>query len=242
MIAFLNFAKQLPLPLGVLLFASLSACNVMGPEGTGSIKTETRQVANFEKLDFSTGGLVEIKQGASYSLTIEAQENMLPLIETEVEGKVLQIKPSKILSSHEPFKFVLTMPKLEGISIAGSGEVVVNDIFSPEEIEIEIAGSGKVTANLIAKKLSTFIAGSGEVLLEGLADEHKIDIAGSGTLNAKKLNAKSVTIDIAGSGTANVMVLELLEADIAGSGTVNYLGTPGEVKTDISGSGSINKR
>lgn len=206
------------------------------------MKTVSRPVADFEKVELSTGGLLEIRQGTTFSLTVEAQENMLPLIETVVEGNALQIKTSKLLGNHEPFKYVLTMPKLEGIEIAGSGDVVVKDIFSPEDMQIEVAGSGKVTANLVAKKMNSSIAGSGELLLEGLADEHTISIAGSGTLNAKKLNAKRVKIDIAGSGTANIMVLERLEADIAGSGAVNYLGTPTEVKTDIAGSGSINKR
>jgi hypothetical protein len=75
--------------------------------------------------------------------------------------------------------------------------------------------------------------------LSGSAHEISARITGSGNINALKVIADIVTITVSGSGDMKTYCRETLNAAISGSGDVYYTGNPAEVKSKVSGSGTI---
>ena len=211
--------RLLAVSLAVLLL--LSACSVVN--GSGQVKSETRQVSGFTKIDLSGTGEVSIEQGDAESLTIEADDNVLPRLTSEVSDSTLKLgkKRWNSLRTKNPIRYRVTVKELTALSVSGAGSVNAKGM-TLQTLRLEISGSGVVN-------------------LSGSAVEQDIEVSGSGRYDAAELPSQKVTADISGSGQVAVAVSRELRIDISGSGTVTYSGNP-SVQQDISGSGKVIKK
>ena len=211
---------------------------------SGNVKTETRDVTGFTGISLSLPAKVTIKQGNKEGLTIEADDNFLPLIETVVERGELRIRPieKNMNFKGRSMKLNITVDaiNIESLSVSGSGDIIAAQLNSPT-LKTSIAGSGDVNIKaLTADSVKASIAGSGDLNLGGSAKEFEASIAGSGTVQADRLKAKSVSLKIAGSGDATVWATDTMKLSIAGSGDVKYWGDA-KVTQSVAGSGSIKR-
>ena len=211
-------------------------------KGEGPVTSKMLSLEGFDEIGISTSGELYLSQGGAYSVKVEAQQNIIDNLETEVSGGTLKIGFDKPASSIESLKFFVTLPSLSGVSLAGSADVTGDSPFTGlENVDLEIAGSGNVRLNLEAKAVDISIAGSGDIELEGTADGIEANIMGSGSVKAGSLSVRTAEVNIAGSGDCTIDATEQLEVNIAGSGNVYYLQSP-EVERSIAGSGSVERK
>jgi len=210
--------------------------------GSGNVKTETRNVSGYTGIALSLSASVEIRQGGSEGVTIETDDNILPLIETVVENATLKIRPAtrNTSFSSKNMKIVVSARNLDRIDIAGKGDIH-SDALKVADLKAGISGAGDLRIkSLEADALSVSIAGSGDFEAGGQAASMRANIAGSGDIKAAKLDAKTVEINIAGSGDATVWARNTLKVSIAGSGDVQYYGDA-QLQNSIWGSGSVKR-
>jgi hypothetical protein len=216
------YSSRTILLIAIIVLLTFGGCTMTFIEGSGVPASETRDVTDFDSVSFAGAGKVTITQGEETSVTVEADDNLLPLVKTEVDGKTLKVYEKKDFGTSLRFKNQLkvniTVKDLRSISVAGSADVVAED-FDSEDFSVSIAGSG-------------------DVKLSGKAKELAISIAGSGDCDLKDFAVETADIAISGSGSAVVSVEKELEVNIAGSGDVIYHGEP-KVEQSIMGSGSI---
>lgn len=188
----------------------------------GHATSESRDVSGFDEVELRGVGNLSIRQTESESLTVEAEEDVLPKIRAEVENDHLIIgpKPNTSIQTTEPINYVLTVKDLHALKVSGAGDVEVEDI-STDKLGINISESGAVEAS-------------------GRADSQEVDISGSGTYRAENLESKEVKIDVEGAGSAIVNVSEALDAKVSGAGSVEYIGNP-RVEKDVSGAGRVSE-
>ena len=220
----------------------LSACISTATRGSGRVVSESREVSGFDQVSLSGSGELTITQGDEESLTVEAEDNVMSTIKTEVKGDTLYISQSSTwwrpLVPTKPVKFDLTMKEISGVNVSGSGTVDAASIKT-DDLDLDVSGSGKVDiGSLTVETLEVDVSGSGEFNLSGQVTTQKIDISGSGKYRAGELESETVTLEVIGSGNATVWATETLDVEISGSGKVEYYGSP-RVSQDISGSGSI---
>lgn len=212
-----------------------------GISGTGPVQTETRGAAGFNGIDLQINADVEITIGDQYFVEVSAQQNLLPIIKTEVIDGALQIRCDENIRNSDGIRVKVTLPALDEILLGGSGKITVMNAIRAEKMEISVAGSGDVIVlQADFEKLSNSIAGSGSIELGGKVNTMNVDISGSGDVKAKSLTANSLTVSISGSGTVTADVTTNLDASISGSGDVFYSGTP-SVESSVSGSGTVKK-
>ena len=212
-----------------------------GISGEGPVKTETRSAQDFHAVEIEVPGDVEIRISDQYSVEVEAQENLLPLLKTKVENGKLDVYFSENVSNAKDLKVRISGPAFDDLALSGSGNMKVLTPLSGESIELSIGGSGNIDLpQADVGKMDCSISGSGSITVGGKAGDASFHIAGSGDIGAKNLAATTAKAEIAGSGTVNCNVSQTLKAEIAGSGDVFYTGTP-SVDTDISGSGKVKK-
>ncbi len=109
--------------VGIFMFGKrVFHCSFMGTQGDGPVKTETRSVSGFQGVELNLAGDVEVRVADTYSVEIQAQENLLPLLKTEVEGGRLMIYFSENVSHSEGVKVVVSGPSFNNFSLGGSGE------------------------------------------------------------------------------------------------------------------------
>lgn len=199
----------------------LAACSVT--QGSGQLATESRQVSGFTEVELTGFGEVTIEQTGTESLTISAEDNLLPRLTSEVSGDTLVLgeEPNTTVRTTKPITYSLTVKDLTGLAISGSGNISV--------------------PKLAATALSTKISGSGTITVNGTAVDQDLEISGSGRYQAEQLTSKTVKAQISGSGTANVLATDMLDVKISGSGSLTYTGNP-QVTQEISGSGKLIKK
>ncbi len=205
-----------------------------------SVKDDIVQVDPFTSLNIALSAKIFIEQGSPQKLVIDADPETLDRIRAEVHNGKLE------LGLREPFNRLkgevtirITVPGLEGISVAGSARVMSNSTFKADEMTLRISGSGEITFDdLNAKEMDARISGSGNINLTGRSDEFGASVSGSGKIEAFGFEVSEFEGKISGSGKCMVNVTNDLEASIAGSGSIVYKGKP-QVSSRVSGSGSV---
>ena len=206
--------------------------------GSGNIITGEREVSEFNKVHLKGSGNVFLTLGDKQTLRIKTDDNILPLIETDVSGKKLTISHGNHYLRPTVFEVFITVNNLAEVAISGSGIVRGKDRFMANAFYTEISGSGDMDLEVDTGRLDAKISGSGSIRLAGKAEDYAISISGSGEVKAFEVQAKNVSVKISGSGDCRVHATESLDAKISGSGDVYYKGRP-RIDTKISGSGSL---
>lgn len=213
----------------------------VGVRGEGPAKSETRSVSDFHAVALELSAEVEVSVAETYFVEVRAQENLLPILKTEVDNGTLKIYFSENVSYSEDLKIRISAPAFDALSIGGSGTIRVLTPLQSEKMNLAIAGSGDIYLSQgDFGDLSTSIAGSGGIELGGRTNHMKSEIAGSGDVKAKSMTTNELDVSISGSGSVTCDVVQTLDARISGSGDVFYSGSP-SVDTDVSGSGKVKK-
>jgi hypothetical protein len=223
--------------LFMLNFAANTACYYVK---TGVVRTEERKVDPFTSIGLSIPANLVFTQGSPQQITIEADEADLINIVTEVHSNSLEIKSKHNMHQYGNVKIKITIPEIERLSIAGSGDIIAGNAIKSKKMHCEIAGSGDIKIDeLSADEVFGEIAGSGDIQMGGGNIEGAVfSIAGSGDIHCYNLKSNNVKVDIAGSGNCEVNCSGKLKVSIAGSGDVYYKGKP-VFDSESVGSGGI---
>ena len=246
--------------LSALLAAVLTAASL--PAAADTVLQE-RDVSGFSEVVFSGSGELNITQGDSEGLTIEAEQKVLDVITTEVRGDVLHIgrKRGSSVRTREGVIFELRVRELTRlgmsgsgdasagalsgermkVSIAGSADVEIGSL-DVDDLKVTISGSGNLAVDeLTASDVDAGITGSGEVSLAGVVQRQDVSVSGSGDYLGLDLESEAAEVTVVGSGDVEVWASRKLSATVTGSGDVSYRGTP-EVSLRVTGSGNVEAR
>ncbi len=202
--------------LGLLVLAS---CSDNGIFGEGPIISETREVNSFHSIRSEIGADIYLTQESPQSLRIEANENLLAIIDTRVVNGQLIIDTDRSFRSTSRIQVHISAEDFRRITLTGSGSLESMNCMELTELDLTITGSA-------------------DVQFCGSVNELSTTITGSGNIDAYGLEANEVEATITGSGDIKITALESLDVRISGSGSVRYKGNP-VVTSDISGSGRI---
>ncbi len=216
----------------------------VGPaeRGSGNVRTETRKVSNFHAIEINYPAQVLVKQGKTESLKIEADDNLLPRLQTQVRNSVLEIsykrKDGKYVNPTEPVKITIVVKNLDDVEFTSAGELVIQEIKS-DELDVSLSGAGNLELNDIqVKDLHVSLSGAGSIDASGTADKLDMNISGFGDFKGGDLHSQDALVNISGAGSATVWVDGDLTAQISGAGSVNYYGSA-SVSRQVSGVGGV---
>jgi len=203
-----------------LMTAVACDANVGQTTGSGNVKTETRTVSGFDSVDVNGAGTLNITQSGTESLTVTADDNILPMIHSDVSGGTLSLGPQSVtLLNSTQLTYTLTVRSLKQISAHGATSV---------------SASGLNTSSL-----SVTMDGAPKAQLSGQAQSQDIHISGTGQYDASGLSSRTANVQIDGVGNAVLAVSDSLSADVSPAGKVEYIGSP---SVKHSGMGSVSRR
>lgn len=213
--------------------------------GSGNVVTETRAVSDFHRVALAGVGEMNITQGDTESLTIEADDNLMPLITTKVENGTLTIgletdRGRISINPSRPIKYTLSVKTLDGIDVSGAGNISAPSLKSDT---LTYVGSGAGNLNipqLETKQLRVTISGAGNASLGGTAETQELTMTGVGNYSAGDLKTTKTAVTVSGVGSATVWATQNLNVSISGAGSVSYYGSP-QVTQQTSGIGSVKK-
>jgi hypothetical protein len=211
--------------------------------GSGAIETETRRVSNFDAISIEYPAEITVKQGRTSSVTIEADDNLLPQLGTEVEGSTLVFENIERdwrdrVNPSETVQVTITVVNLESVAFSTAGSMYIYDLET-ESLDVAVSGAGDIELiNIDAESLAFSLSGAGNIEADGIVDDLHLRISGMGSFKGEDLETLDASVRISGAGSATIWVENELDASISGAGSVNYYGDP-DVSKSISGVGSV---
>jgi hypothetical protein len=207
--------------------------------GSGSAKTETRNVSGFHSVELGVPARLELRQGSGESLSITGDANLVALVETVVENGALKIRwVRQGITTNKALEIVVNAKSIDGLTVGGSGQIHAERLKTAN-LRAIIGGSGEISFdNLDAAAVNATIGGSGRLTAAGRADALDVTVAGSGEMTAPNLESRRAKVTLQGSSQATVWAKDTLNATVAGSGHVKYHGRP-QVSQTVAGSGSV---
>jgi len=212
-------------------------------KGNGKITKESRAVSGYTAIASSGSWDVMVAYGESSSIQLEGDENLLQYIEITVENGTLHIKNKKNVNLRSKNKIIVyvSLTRLTGISLSGSGDIIGQGNFSNDgKTDFKVSGSGSIKlAFAKMKEVEAGISGSGDIRLSGSANTVDAHISGSGNADCSDVICDDASAHISGSGNIKLNANKSIDASISGSGNVSYKGAAGDVKKHVAGSGRL---
>lgn len=188
-------------------------------KGSGNQVTETRNVDEFFSVDASGVFKVEIISQKDFSVSVDADDNLLPHIKTEVKNGELKIFSERRIKSSNPIRIRITAPNVERIEASGATNIDISDLKN-SSFEVDTSGASKVKV-------------SGETA------DLNIDISGAGNVNSSGLTSQKAKVDASGASRVSVNAVTELDVDASGASNVTFSGSPVTISKRSSGASKI---
>jgi len=214
--------KQLLIIIVLVAFAGFGCHGRMaGVKGSGKRAVQKRDIQPFTSISTEGAYNINVVCQKGQSLEIEGDDNVLPLISTDVSNNVLHLKSIQNYSVAEPIELRISLPTLDALSVSGAGSIEVTGLKGERFV---------IDAN-----------GAPQIKVSGSAKEVHINANGAGKIDTHSLHASKGTVESKGVARVDVDVADELDVNISGPSTVTYEGDPTINKT-IHGPGKVQKR
>ena len=186
------------------------------PTGTTTV---TRDVGPFTGVRLERANVVTVHVGGARHVSVTGEPRVVRLVTTTVRNGVLVVSSGGSLRTHVPLHVDVTTPTLTSVALAGSGRVTVDGVT--------------------AQRFDAELGGNGVLRVSGRAGDLAATLSGVGTADLARLAAHSVHAVLSGAGRLAVTASSALDASLSGAGSIVYSGSPANVKTDVTGAGTI---
>jgi hypothetical protein len=184
----------------LVLMGVLAGC----VQGQGPVTSETREVGAFSRIEATAGIRIVVHIGPSEAVEVSAQENLLPVIATDLRGDTLRIEASEDFTTLEPVTVTVVVPALDGITLSGGAQAVIDGVAA-ESLELRIRGGAQVTA-------------------AGSVDSVGLDAGGGAMASLEDLSARVATVSMDGGATATLTASGEVTGTAAGGSRLTVLG------------------
>lgn len=207
--------------LATMVVAGSSGCGASRVTGEGPVQSETRQAGSFSQIEVSDGIGVTVRIGPAESLEVSAQESILPIITTDVEGDTLQVGSSEAYTTSEGVEVVVVTPALDRLSMSGGSQGLVGGL-DVQRLDIELSGGAGVTAM-------------------GASDSVTLNMTGGSRASLEDLAAETIILDLSGGANATVQASDEVSGSASGGSRVTALGDA-QVNVEVSGGAEVTTR
>jgi len=194
--------------------------NFGGVKGSGNVVTQARDLSDFHAVEVSNAIQVEITAQKDFAIEVQADDNIAPLVRTEVSGGVLRISCDKHFSASTPVRVRVSAPDIDGLDVSGASNVSLAGVKN-SDLKVEVSGASKIR-------------------VDGATSELNVEASGASKVDTSALAAEACTVSTSGASNATVNAVSTLQADASGASHINYSGAPKNVVKKSSGASSIN--
>jgi hypothetical protein len=178
---------------------ALVACHDV--RGSGTPKTETRDVATFTEVDVSSGIDLELKVGPAGPVSVTADDNLLPNVGTDVDHGRLRVAMKGTSSTTTRVHVVASAPAITAAH-ASSGSSVAIAGLAGDAVVLEASSGATLKANGAAKSLTVSASSGATVDAAGV-----VAVAVTTNASAGATVTVDATEDVKGVASAGASVV-----------------------------------
>jgi len=209
-------------------------------KGSGNVKSESRNVKNFTGVKTATAIDIYLTQGSDFKVVVEADDNLIDEIVTEVEDGVLKVYLDRVnITSFEKMVVKVTMKEIDYISASSAGDVIGETLIKADDLKIRTSSAGDVKIEVDANTLDLATSSSGDITISGKADYLEASTSSAGDIKGYDLTVREANISASSAGDVRITVTEKLKARSSSAGDIYYMGNPTYVDSKASSAGDV---
>lgn len=200
----------------------------LGPaiEGSMNVSTQKREISSFNAIEASGAVKIELLQNNEIGLTIEADDNLIELIITEVTDSVLKIRLNEKVGRHKALDVKVDFVTLQALKAsAGASISSVNTIVGLALRHI-ISSGAISNLELDFESLTIESSSGAHSTLTGKVREVFINSSSGAMVDARELVAEKATVKSSSGAINHIFVNNEMSIDASSGAIVNYYGQP----------------
>ena len=238
--------KTIKIILALVFVTTLTSCqfdmNIGQENGNGNVVTEEREVTqDFDEVKGSRGLDVYLTKGSENKIVVEADENLLDLIETNISNGKLTITSSKNIGRAKAKKIYVTFVELSSIEASSGADVIGNSVIKSETLTLDCSSGADIEVEVFTKQLYAETSSGADIEVSGKASSLNAKASSGSELNAKKLQVLTCNAKASSGADITINVKESLDAKASSGGDIRYYGSPTLANQKKGRSGSIRK-
>jgi uncharacterized protein YjbI with pentapeptide repeats len=214
--------------------------------GSGDLVTREFDFANFDRVDVSNAFVVVVQQSDEFSISVTADDNLMPLVEVKVSGDALHLRlaPRTSVRSPHTLEATITMPALRGVELSGASRFEFIGFTETTPLDFDLSGASFVEGELNGEAVTIELSGASRAELTGTALRLTLEGSGASRAELDGLAVERVTeVDLSGASFAALTVSgEMEQVDLSGASTLEYRGNPTLGDVETSGGSSLRHR
>jgi hypothetical protein len=211
-------------------------------KGSGKVVKENREVGSFSRIVISDAIQVVITPGDVESVTVEAEDNILPLVTIETGGDKLNIKMKEMqsITTDIGVKVYVTYKQLAELFVSGASRLSATGTVKGEKLLLILSGASQADLDVQLQWLSVNCSDASKGVISGNTEKLNIQCSSASNLNAQKLASKEADADASGASNITLQTKNKLNIMASGASVVRYQCDPTTViSRDISGASTV---
>lgn len=200
-------------------------------KGNKNVVKEERSIPSFSELNVGGAFNVYFTHADDISLMIEADENLMENIKTEVNDGELRIT-SKNIKNAKALNIYLSGPEIENLNVSGAATFESMNTITVDELAIRASGASEIEMQLDVDQLKTKASGAASVKLSGNAFYHEIDASGASDVKAYDLVTSTTHAEAGGAAHVRINATKEVTSSKSGAGSISVTGNPGKIISD----------
>lgn len=233
------------LTIGIILALLASSCMLdvnwgSGVRGNGVVVEESRPISEeFTAVTASEGLDVFVSQGSEFGIRVEADENVLELIGTDIRDGKLRVHAIKNIGRATKNIYV-TLPEITALHASSGADLEVRGSLEADKIRLDANSGADLHIDLVADEVEVDCSSGADIRISGRANLMYADASSGSDIKAQDLEVKVCNANASSGANIKVLVTESLMADASSGADIHYSGDA-RVETRKSASGSVHK-
>ncbi len=210
-------------------------------------KTQKRQVSGFNAIKVSTGIDLYLTMGDKEEVTIEADNDIIDDIYTEVKNGTLHIYIKQKGwfnwgANNRTKKAYVTVTELVKLNASSGSDVRSENTLEGESLEVGASSGSDVSIDVHYKNLRVDTSSGSDAKLSGKVKTLEASSSSGSDIKASKLEAKIAKLSASSGSDITVTVTDELYADASSGADINYYGNPQIRDIDESSGGDVHNK
>jgi hypothetical protein len=229
-----------------------------GVSGNGVIESETREnLGAFATIDVQNALELAYTQDATLTqaqVTVEADANLLPMIQTTVSNNRLLIKTLQSFNTATRTRITVRSPELNELVLSGASRATISDWRVTPTATADLSGASRLILSGTAPTLNLTVAGGSEVTFkawqsdaltaalsggswlmgDGTFKSFVLDASGASRLEGAAISSDTAEVTLSGASRGRLRANNRLKANLSGASELIYTGSP-QVERSLSG-------
>ncbi|MDP2069589.1 MAG: head GIN domain-containing protein [Lutibacter sp.] len=225
-----------------LLFTTSSCIfdGVVGIKGNRNVVSEDRTIrSDFEIINVQQGINLTITQGKPTSISVEADENVIDLLITEVKNNELNIYFEKSVYQAKARNVYLTTENISKIKASSGASVKSENTIQAETLELDSSSGSTIKIHANANEITSESSSGSNITIVGKSNSFTANSSSGSSINAKDLKTVNALTKASSGANIDVNVTGKLTAKASSGADIDYEGSPETVDKETNSGGSV---